>query len=177
MNSKQAFLILAVLCSLVGAQTSISVSGTVRDRYSDAPIQGAFVSLVLSKLQDTSDAQGNFLLTNKPAAVRVSQTKHSTWLSKPTMSQGSLVFSNDEAGVVSIRICNLAGKQLFSLREHADKGVFRLSPGPLPAGVLVCEIRTPSLTEIFSFPSLKESGQMLTSAASVKTTPDRKSVV
>lgn len=171
MNSKQAFLILAVLCSLVGAQTSISVSGTVRDRYSDAPIQGAFVSLVLSKLQDTSDAQGNFLLTNKPAAVRVSQTKHSTWLSKPTMSQGSLVFSNDEAGVVSIRICNLAGKQLFSLREHADKGVFRLSPGPLPAGVLVCEIRTPSLTEIFSFPSLKESGQMLTSAASVKTTP------
>lgn len=143
----------------------------MRDRYSDALIQGAFALLVPSKLQDTSDAEGNFLLTNQPAAVRGSQSAHSTSPAKPVMSQGSLVFSNDEAGVVSIRICNVAGNRLFSLRQHVDEGVFRLSPGPLPAGMLICEIRMPSLTGAFSFMSMKEFGQIRTSAISPKSTP------
>lgn len=163
MNCNRASLVVSILCTMVAAQTTISVRGVVRDRYSDSTIQGAVVSLVISKLQGTSDAQGNFLLTNQPAAVRGHQTEHSASSLKPAMSQGCLVFSNDEAGLVSIRICNLAGKQLFSLRQHVDKGLFRLSPGPLPTGILACEISTPSLTETFSFMSVRDAASRINS--------------
>jgi phospholipase C len=171
MNSKRVCVAIAVLCSLAAAQTSISVNGIVRDRYTNTPIQAAKVSLVISGLKDTSDAKGRFSLTNQSNAVRVPSPGRSSLASKAVISQGNLLFSNNEAGVVSIRICNLAGKQLFSLRQHAEKGVFRLSPGPLPAGMLVGEIRMPSITETFSFMSLKETGQILSQVASEKAAP------
>jgi phospholipase C len=168
MNSKRTCFTIAVLCTLAAAQTTISVKGVVRDRYSDAPIQSAKVSLVASGLKDTSGAKGRFSLTNPAGIVRKPGPAHPSPASKTIISHGTLLFSNDEPGVVSIRICTVAGKQVFSLREHADKGLFRLSTGPLPAGLLVCEIRMPSLIETFSFMSLREAGQISPSAASVK---------
>jgi hypothetical protein len=167
--ANRAFFAIAVLCALAGAQTSISVRGTVRDRYSDAVIQGASVGLVLSKLQDTCDAKGAFFLTTSSAVIPGIQSKGSATSSKVMLRQGGLVFSNDEAGVVNIRICNVAGKQFFSLRQHADRGLFRLTPGPLPAGLLVCEIRMPAVTQTVSFVSIGAAGRIASTAPSAKT--------
>jgi phospholipase C len=75
---------------------------------------------------------------------------------------------------VKISIHDVAGRQVFSMNRFVDKGVFRLSPGPLPAGMLVCGIRTQSLSQTFSFVSITGSRQTAAgnaSAASVAAQP------
>lgn len=142
-------------CAAMG-QSSVKIDGFVKDRYSGAAIQGAVVSLVKATgVKDSSKSDGSYLLTGLASTVRGAAGAANRTLSHAaSFEKGRLMFSNDLAGVVKIGIHDMAGRQIFSMNRFVDKGVFRLSPGPLPAGMLVCEIRTQSLSQTFSFASI-----------------------
>jgi phospholipase C len=146
-------------CAAMG-QSSIKIDGFVKDRYSGAAIQGAVVSLVKTTgIKDSSKADGSYLLVGLASAIRGANSTNQTPSQAASFEKGRLVFSNDLAGVVKIGIHDVAGRQVFSMNRYVDKGVFRLSPGPLPAGMLVCEIRTQALSQTFSFVSITGSRQ------------------
>jgi len=151
--------IVIVCCAALG-QSSIKISGFVKDRYSGAPLQGAVVSVVKTAgIRDTSKIDGSYLLSGQTSAVGRANAPIRTSSLATSFEQGRLVFSNDQAGVVKIRIHDVAGRQVFSMSRYVDKGVFRLFPGPLPAGMLACEIRTQSMSQTFSFMSLTGNRQ------------------
>jgi phospholipase C len=149
---------LVIGCCAAMGQSSIKIDGVVKDRYSGAAIQGAVVSLVKTTgIRDSSKADGSYLLVGPASTIHGGGAPARTASGAALFKQGGLVFSNDRAGVVRIAIHYLLGRQIFSMNRYVDKGVFKLSPGPLPAGMLVCEIRTQSLAQTVSFMSLKDS--------------------
>jgi phospholipase C len=151
---------IVVLYSFGMGQNSIHVGGFIRDRYSNALIQGAVVSLLkTAALPDTTKANGRYLLPRQASAIRgVNKPLHPA-SGKTSFEQGRLMFSNDQAGVVTISIHDLTGKLVYSMNSFVEKGIFKLSPGQLPAGMLICQIRTPALTQTSAFMSLKDSRQ------------------
>jgi phospholipase C len=159
--------LIAATCIISAAQSSVSIRGFVRDRYSDGPIRGAVVFLLKTiGMADTSRADGRFILPHQTAALRGGLTIPRAAVLPISLANGRIVFSNEAAGRVTIRVHDLSGKQVFSMDRFIDKGVFGLAPGRLPGGMLVCEIHTPLLSRTFSFMSLKEVRQTLSAVAS-----------
>ena len=166
---------ISLVCTFCMGQTSLSVKGLVRDRYSDAPIPGAVVSLIKTGgMPDTSKADGSYSLPRQASIVRGGNKTLPTVSGKTSFEQGRFLFSNDQAGVVKISIHDLNGKLVFSMNRFVDKGIFRLAPGLLPAGMLVCQIRTPAITQTITFVSLKDARQTLSRTASLRNTASLK---
>ena len=149
------FSLLALVVSSASiAQAQVSLAGTVADSRSGLAVVGATVKLQSLGLATTSDTGGRFALTGALGldASRV----------VPLPDSRGLIFSQEKAGPVEIRVLDLSGAAQAVVHSGVlAAGNWKISPPDLGPGVFVCAIETPGARH-----SVRYLGSMRGGAAS-----------
>jgi hypothetical protein len=133
----QVLLCLAVF-TLRAQNTSISISGTVKDKASNAPIAQADVVLTGYDLKTTTDANGRFSLTGTVGTKNGRAPSLAPSFKSYAQSRG-IVLDLSLKAPVSIRFYDLAGRTSASMDYNAiDAGQYLFTPDLAP-GLYFCK--------------------------------------
>jgi hypothetical protein len=137
--------LLAVVVVSVGTARAqkVDLQGTIRDRYTSAPLSQAKVTLLGPGLEATTDSAGRFHILQVPSGVQ------GGILGMPLRAMGgrSLAFHFDRPGDACLVLLDPSGKEMlrnrFSLQEAGD---WEIEVGAVPAGLYFAQLAGPSFS-------------------------------
>jgi|WetSurMetagenome_2_1015567.scaffolds.fasta_scaffold01102_9 glucosylceramidase len=109
-------------------ESAISISGTVRDKTTQAPVQGAIVSLADTGLSCLTDQDGKYAFGDASSAVPA--VLYGPSAARPYFAGNRLVLDvGNGSGPMQIDLYTLSGRHCVRLvDEQATKGVHRIEP-------------------------------------------------
>ena len=119
---------------------NINISGTVQDKNSNKPIQGASVKLLGRNLTSSTDTDGFFHITG--TSIKASKINRRTSLIRISGRQGFL-FENEIEGNAEIRIYAISGRlDAVVFSGTLTSGDWRIFQPALPPGVYLLAVAT-----------------------------------
>jgi hypothetical protein len=125
--------------SAIPARSQVSISGTVLDSRTKAPVAGANVKLIGLNFLTVTDADGLFSLSG--TSLLNPNTRHQT--GAPVIDKKSLLYKHNADGTALIRILDLSGRQrALVFNGELAKGYWRITPPLLSAGIYLFSFET-----------------------------------
>ena len=154
MSSK---LMAAVLCTaglVFSSQAAIAITGTVTDQSTQAPIQGAVVSLESAGLTAITDIGGKYSFSDGASTIPVQ--RNAQVLPAPVVSNNRLMFSViDKTSFVRVDLFTLSGKLVRTLvNGELTQGYYRINVGTalVAAQPVLLQVRLGKNTTVLRLP-------------------------
>lgn len=138
MITSKAFTVICLIATLAIAQ-AVRVSGTVVNNL-NVGIQGATVTLALSKMSAITKSDGSFTIGTF------------TEVSNPVADNRNLTIPDN--ATISISVCDISGRQIYSIKTIYSPGMNILQMPVHYDGILLYKVTVSNKTYLFKFSSL-----------------------
>ena len=134
MASRSILSLFVLLFPILSKAQTVDLSGTLKDKFSSAPVAEAVVTLVGQNLKTRTDAQGRFLIQRVPTGMAPTPPGKITFRLR---TGNRVAFRLDKPAAVSVRIQDALGSApATSHRAFLGAGAWDFHPGTLSRGDL-----------------------------------------